>query len=488
MVVLQRSSVLFSDWFMRTREERETRPKWHRNAALIKELYIDYLNATRRGFHSIIAYKMVITTRSATSSPAKKASSHHSNTESKEEREPLTHFILPRDTSDQARFLLLRHPRDASIQRFLFCPETGLYEFTKVTTSFSDSRSLFFQGAEAEKDTNGSEVTSVQSNETFGAGYISKSAEIFVATPFDLAFLLIPLVLPAKAPSGRMLFQPLDDLFEQYVEDQKHLRYILENGRDMITAAMSRFCDTMEAGDEEMFRPNEDKLLRLILTKVNHAIENGLPASMEEKFVTRALEAPILSVKREETVASLRSEPSATEENDSASDSFDSQSTSASSAPSAVFSETSVVSSISTVVSDTVPKELVDLRKQSMVLGFILASYLPVSIGNRLKARLAAKDSPINFAPLEEHLQSLATLRAEALASRSIGDFARKRGLDDEETADLRAEKKRKQEEEDRKKRMTESRGVRDLKKVNVSGMKKMSDFFGKKPVAKAKG
>jgi len=57
--------------------------------------------------------------------------------------------------------------------------------------------------------------------------------------------------------------------------------------------------------------------------------------------------------------------------------------------------------------------------------------------------------------------------------------------LDDEEATDVRAEKKRKQEEEDRKKKMGESRGVRDLKKVNVTGMKKMSDFFTKKPATK---
>ncbi|KIV80432.1 hypothetical protein PV11_07930 [Exophiala sideris] len=432
---------------------------------------------------------MAIMTRSVTSSPVKRQSSTNSNIQSKKQGEPLTHFILPRDTSGRARFVLLKHPRDSSIRRFLFSPEKGLYEFTKVSTTTTDPRSLFFDGSEDEKDITKSAVAAGPS-ETFGPGYISKSAEIFIATAFDVAFLLIPLVLPAKAQSGKMLFQPLDDIFEQHVENDKHLRYILENGRDMVEAAMSRFCDTMEAGDEQLYRPNEDKTLQLILQKVSNAIEKGLPASLEDKFVARALEAPLLSVKREETVISTRSDSSAQEENDVASDSFDSQSTSASSAPSAVFSEVSVASSVSTVVSvsETVSKELIDLRKQSMALDYILASYLPTSIGDRFRARLSANESPIDFAPLEEHLKSLAALRAEAMASRSIGDFARKRGLDDEETADLRAEKKRKQEEEDRKKKLSESRGVRDLKKVNVSGMKKMSDFFGKKPAAKAKG
>ncbi|RYC55362.1 hypothetical protein CHU98_g10847, partial [Xylaria longipes] len=60
------------------------------------------------------------------------------------------------------------------------------------------------------------------------------------------------------------------------------------------------------------------------------------------------------------------------------------------------------------------------------------------------------------------------------------GDYARKRVLDDEEVAD-RAEKKRKKEEDDKRKKTGESRGVRNLKKVNTAGMKKMSDFFKKK-------
>ena len=80
-------------------------------------------------------------------------------------------------------------------------------------------------------------------------------------------------------------------------------------------------------------------------------------------------------------------------------------------------------------------------------------------------------------------------MRAEALSTRSLSDFSKKRNLDDDdEAAEERAEKKRKQEEDDKRKKSQESRGVRDLKKVNVSGMKKMSDFFAKKgPTAKSK-
>jgi hypothetical protein len=51
----------------------------------------------------------------------------------------------------------------------------------------------------------------------------------------------------------------------------------------------------------------------------------------------------------------------------------------------------------------------------------------------------------------------------------------------EDEDSETRAEKKRKKEEEEKRKKAGESRGVKNLKKVNVSGMKKMSDFFKKK-------
>ncbi|KAL2414848.1 hypothetical protein ABEF95_016494 [Exophiala dermatitidis] len=435
---------------------------------------------------------MGVTTRSATSSPVKKSVKETSAAESKPHREPLKHFILPKDISEEARFLLLSHPRDSSKQRFLFCPNTGLFQFTKVQTPSTDPRSLLFtrQGFDANDGPANTVSGLAECDRPLSNGYISKSAEFFVATTFDMVFILLPLLMPAKAPSSKVLFQPLDDILEQHLQNDTHLRYIYAHGRSMIEIACSRFCDTMEAGDEHMYRPSEDKVLHMIMQKMDNAIDQGLPASLEEKFVTRALEAPVLSVKREDTTMSTvctNTEVLAPDMLESPSESFESQSTATSSAPSVVFSEVSTASSVSTVAQDTVPQELCDLQKRRTVLEFILSSYFPASLADRIRARLNEENSPINFVPLEEHLKSIADMRAKALAARSVDDFSRKRGLDDDEALDLRAEKKRKQEEEDKKKKLSESRGVRELKKVNVSGMKKMSDFFAKKPVAKAK-
>lgn len=54
----------------------------------------------------------------------------------------------------------------------------------------------------------------------------------------------------------------------------------------------------------------------------------------------------------------------------------------------------------------------------------------------------------------------------------------------DEEKIAEREEKKRKKEEEERRKK-SESLGVKKLRKVDTSGMKKMSAFFSVKPKAK---
>ena len=88
----------------------------------------------------------------------------------------------------------------------------------------------------------------------------------------------------------------------------------------------------------------------------------------------------------------------------------------------------------------------------------------------------------IDFTPLDTHLKYLSSLHEEARALRALSDnITRKRGLDDDEAAEERAEKKRRKEEEDKKKKQ-ESNAMKALKKVDTSGMKKLSSFFTKVP------
>lgn len=427
-------------------------------------------------------------TRSSSTSPVKKKAPVPSNAHIKQQSEPLKHFILPNGLSNSARFLLLKHPRTSTSQRFLFCPEQGLFQFTTVNTPGDDPRSLLFSKLRQDASTQAEESMEIhKEGGTISSGYISKSAEFFIATPFDLAFLLIALILPITFKSPKALFQPLDDILEEHIQEHKHLRYLYSHGRSFFDQAMLRFCDQIETGDEQLYRPSEEKTLQLIMQKVHAVIQAGLPASLDDKFVKRKLELPVLSIKRENSSFSTNPDVSFQDDCNTPSENLDSQSTAASSAPSLVFSELSASSSMGTISTETVSNKIHDLQQQSIVLEFILASYVPSLVADRLQARFAAENSPLDFTPLREHLKTIADMKAAAAASRSLGDFSRKRTLEDDEAAELREEKKRKHDEAEQKKRAGESRGVRDLKKVNVSGMKKMSDFFAKKPAAKAK-
>ena len=328
---------------------------------------------------------------------------------------------------------------------------------------------------------------------------ISMGAELFVATTIDPLFLVLPALADLKASKGsdeqKRLFLTSDDHFDKLPEEASHLNDILRcaKTRKRLEARMSVICDTVEAGDESMFRLNEKKLLAAILAKAKKMSEGGLPLSLEDKFVKKALEGPILIQKRE-MIASEGIPALSTSESQVSTpqpESKDSQSSAAStnSAPSLESQASTAATSFSEEVA--VPEnivraieatpDIVKLQQLRVAFDFICSTYVASAITTQLTALLNKKETAsIDFSPLDDYLSKLSTLRAEAMAARSMGDYSRKRDRDDEEEDEARAEKKRKAEEE-KKKKSTESRGVRDLKKVNTKGMKKMSDFFKKK-------
>jgi len=426
------------------------------------------------------------------------------------EEEPYTIFVLPSDTSKDARFVLLKNPRDGERRRYFFCPSKGLYEMTKICADTYDLRSVMFAPdeepttAEAMSMQHRLQTDTIESGCVAGLkdrllkaasfeGYINKSAQLFVATPFDPIFILLPLLDPPATTSrtqpGEGLFQPFDDILDEQLQEDNHLRHVLTDRtfRPTLLRALNDICDMVDAGDEQMYRLSMRKLSEFLLTKARRVVEHGLPASLEERFVTRILEVPMLSVKRQESNAATASEESNVTPRGLDPDVGESQSSVASSTTTVAFSAAS--SATSGGMFDVVPPaSLQYLQRLRTAMSFITASYLDPARGAKLAVMLAeGKESP-DFAPLDKHLQQLAKLRAEELASRSLSDYSKKRNIEDEEAAEERAEKKRKQEDEEKKKKSQESRGVRDLKKANVSGMKKMSDFFAKKgPTGKSK-
>ena len=233
-----------------------------------------------------------------------------------------------------------------------------------------------------------------------------------------------------------------------------------------------------------MFRLNEEKLLEVIYQKAKRMSESGFPPSMEEKFVNKVLEAPLMHrvVRTETQVSSSAESGTSTPLTDSATSqsTVSSAETDASSISQASTAATSVAEQAdeSIVSALQASPEIVKLQKLKTAFEFICASYVPPGLADTLKQSFTGAGGPVNFSHLNDYIASLEKLRSETLAVRAQ-DYSRKRNLDEEED-EARMEKKRRMEEE-KKKKASESRGVRELKKVNTSGMKKLSHFFQKK-------
>jgi Ydr279p protein family (RNase H2 complex component) wHTH domain/Ydr279p protein triple barrel domain len=442
------------------------------------------------------------TRSSASSSPVKSKVPTQIRLASAEE-EPYTIFILPSDTSKDARFVLLKNSRDGERHRYYFCPSKGLFEMTKICSDRYDLRSAMFAPdeepttSEAISMQHKMETDTVESGCAAGVedtplreasfeGYINESAQLFIATPFDPIFILLPLLGPpattSRTHNGGGLFQPFDDILDEQLREDSHLRHVLTDRtfRPTLFRALNAICDIVEAGDEQMYRLSMPKLSEYLLNKAQRVVAHGLPASLEEHFVTRILEVPMLSVKRQGSSAVPTSQENHVSPECPDPDVAESQSSMASTTTSVAFSAAS--SATSDGMLDAVPPpNLLYLQRLRTAMSFITASYLDPAMGAKLAVMSGeGKESP-DFGPLDKHLQELVKLRAQESSSRSLSDFSKKRNIEDEEAGEERAEKKRKQEDEEKKKKSQESRGVRDLKKANVSGMKKMSDFFAKK-------
>jgi len=419
-------------------------------------------------------------------------------------------LILPEGQSQDARICTLAHPRTTNPSRYLFDSEKGIYEFTRVAAPKSTCRSWLIGsrarhalpkvGKEYTKGTvpNGQPMgvahpesslntdNGYMNKRPISDGYVVKNAELLVATPLDCLFLLLPCFAKsssAKSPS-KGLFLTADDLLEKLSEDSKHLGRILSlpKPRLAMEERMEVVCDIVDAGDEKMYRLSNDKLLGELVLKAKAIAARGLPASMEERFIRRALETPVMVVKREESSLS-EANPSRTDtpvSESTLSESVDSQ-TSTATLESIASGATDITLPDQTAL-PAVPSELYHLLRLRTALSYMISSYVPPALAATMNTLLASEKSPQDFKPLEAHLGNIARLRAEALAARSLGDFSRKRSMfEEDDAAETRAEKKRRKEEEEKKKKAGETRGIRDLKKVDTKGMKKMSDFFGKR-------
>ncbi|KAG5663139.1 hypothetical protein KAF25_001075 [Fusarium avenaceum] len=381
-------------------------------------------------------------------------------------------FILPSKATSKARIVTLPNPRHGRPARYLVCPETGIYEFTKIATPKTTPRSWLIETAsESTPEDNSSKAR------------VSMGQDLYLATLIDPLFLVLPALTEtqSKGSEEKRLFLSSDDHFDKLQQNSSHLSEILRcnKTRKLIESRMAVVCDTVEAGDESMFRINENKLANAILEKAKRMREGGLAPSMEEKFVKKALEAPILVQKRQSTQTTTTAKPKA---QTPTAESTDSQSTVATAESEASQPSTAVTSFTEETVTESIVSAIeastaiLELQRLRIAFSFICSSYVATSLAAQLE-NVLKKEVMVDFTPLDDYLVKLAKLRAEAMAAHSI-DYSRKRGLDEDEDEAL---VKKKKIEEEKKKKSLESRGVRDLKKVNTTGMKKMSDFFKKK-------
>lgn len=422
------------------------------------------------------------------------------------EQVPARILILPKDSSPDARICTLAHPRLSTPTRYYYCPTKGLYEFTRISASKGGCNSWLIGRQTAltgdgerrvsvadtvENPPSSLATDNIDGQRAVADGYIVGSPELFIATPIDPLFLVVPSFLTQSSakqtPQLNSLFLSSEDLLDGLLAKSKHLEQIIAHQylRRRMEQRMSCVCDLVEAGDEKMYRLNPDKLLKELRSKASRILAMGLPASMEEKFIQKALEAPVIGVKRMES--SFLKDEKVLQEEINTSDPIRSD---AASSESSSTTTRAPVSAASTGTDITAPEveasekgsidDIPRLLRLRTILSFIISTYLPPVLAHALTSKLSSTENSLEFTQLDDHLAHLESLKVKALASRPLSDFSRKRGLEDDgdEAAEIRAEKKRKKDEEDRRNKAGESRGVKNLKKADVSGMKKMSAFF----------
>ncbi|KAK1672980.1 ribonuclease H2, subunit B [Colletotrichum godetiae] len=428
-------------------------------------------------------------TRATKAAPAAKTESSNASSTAKytlpeESSSAPQLFIIPQKATSEARIVSLPNPRYSKLTRYLLCPETGIYEFTKVAAPKTTPRSWMIETPSGPlEESDAKDVSRFEAQVTNGA-------DLFVATAVDPLFLLVPgLFGTAKSTDTKRLFLSSDDHFDAVSTSSSHMPEALRcpKTKTLLESRMEAVCDTVDAGDEKMYRLSEKKLVLQILSKARSMSSKGLPASMDEKFVKKVLEAPIQVQKsqavkvevaaNEADTSTPRNESAESQSSVSTADSKASATSNVSTAATSVNGELSEETVVSAIQAST---EVTNLQRLKVAFSFICSRYVAPGMTLVLKKLLADKEtSGVDFSPLDEYLVQLTKLRAEAASSRSMADYSRKRMLDEEEE-EARAEKKRKMEEE-KKKKASQTRGVKALSKVNTTGMKKMSDFFKKK-------
>lgn len=402
-------------------------------------------------------------------------------------------FLLPKATPSSPNFTVisLPHPRTAAPTRFLLHPDTGLHEITKVPPTTTAPRSWLLTGAPS--DAEDEKAITPRTTDWLGDGQIIQDASLYVSTPIDPLFVLLPRLLPtvaADAPKAHFL--PLDDVLDTFTAtdddaqdsaDRSHWQAALRPGsvaRRQVETRIRAVCDTVDLGDEMAYRPSQDKVLALLVRKCEEMAEGGLPKSMEDAFVVKPLVRPISEAQpQEEEAGSEREGEDVVMEEATRTTLVVVGKQNGEKNEETVDEKTALPTPPETRNSPPpASKIIIHLLRLRVASQFLSASYLSVHLSALLTTALA---SAHDFTPLDTYLSELKRLRSEAASLRS-GDFSMKRGHD-EDGGDAGAKRRKKEEEEEaeKKRKKNISKGVRDLGKANTRGMAKLTSFFKKK-------
>lgn len=362
--------------------------------------------------------------------------------------------VIPRETGAGSQIIYLPHPAMSDPAAFFFSPDSGrVFEVTKVTAPKKSPRSWLI----ARDDTTESADTE---DASIAKGYIIEDADMLVATPFDPLFLLTSLFHTGKAQEKNS-FRLADDYMDLLSEQSPTLARLARHDKFswLLLKRLESVSDVQDIGDDKVYRLNQVKLAQILVQKACRMIDHVIwPSSMDEVLVKKELDIPVTQA------------PSAESEDQILEDRADQESATA---------------TVKDVTVSSVAPAVVDRMRLRRALDYLMASYIPQNLRTDIEALLHSDElkstSPLlDLTILNDHLEKVKSAKAEAAALRSLSDnISRKRGMDDEEMADARAEKRRKKEEEDKKAKM-ESRAIKNLKKVDTSGMKKLSSFFTK--------
>ncbi|KAF3909614.1 hypothetical protein AA313_de0206648 [Arthrobotrys entomopaga] len=321
---------------------------------------------------------------------------------------------------------------------------------------------------------------------------VIKDAHLYLTTPIDPIYLLIPHLISDKTSRNFLSFEDLLDGHPQSSTWSKIVK-LHPPAEKLLQSRLLTICDTVEAGDEVMYRINTQKLTDLLLSRVQ-SVAKSLPPSLT-KHINRKLSKPLGASKtwkrqvQPDTTGGIIND--AELEDDSKEAGGDTQEVESQLRREASRlnlneenSGTNTPAETDAQVETTVteesllpPPEILYISQLGHAVQF-MQNYVPSSIYTSLVAELH-KLYPLE--PLEAYQEELKTLRAAASQAMSFSMSHTKRTIEDLEGGmskeDIEREKKRKKKEADGKK----SQAVKKLEKVNTSGMKKMTAFFKKK-------